>query len=95
MAKTTAKGATATQTRHGIFVRSLPPTFRRAGLQFTHDGHALLLEDLSEAQIEAIAEEPLLSVRPCEFPASASDDASLDEQAGEGAKDPATAEANA
>lgn len=95
MAKTTAKGAPASLTRRGIFVRSLPSTFRRAGLQFTHDGHALLLEDLSEAQIEAIAEEPLLSVRPCEFPASAFDDAPLDEQAAEGAKDPASAEGDA
>lgn len=95
MAKNTTQGATATQTRRGIFVRSLPPTFRRAGLQFTHAGHAMPLDDLSEAQIEAIAEEPLLSVRPCEFPASAFDDAPLDEQAGEGAKDPANAESDA
>lgn len=97
MAKTTTRttGARASQTRPGIFVRSLPPTFRRAGLQFTHDGHTLLLEDLSEAQIEAIAEEPLLSVRPCAFPAVAEDDALLAEQAAEGAKDPATAEADA
>ncbi|MFC2974348.1 hypothetical protein ACFOJE_19320 [Azotobacter bryophylli] len=95
MAKTTAKGAPISQTRRGIFVRSLPPTFRRAGLQFTHDGHALLLDDLSEAQIEAIAEEPLLSVRPCEFPASAFDDVPFDEQAADGAKDPANSEADA
>lgn len=91
MTKNTVQGATATQTRRGIFVRSLPPTFRRAGLQFTHAGHALPLDELSEAQVEAIVAEPLLSVRPCEFPACTEDAT----PAGDGAKDPASAEGDA
>lgn len=98
MAKTTtprSKSAAAPRTLDGIFVRSLTPTFRRAGLQFTSDGHGLLLDDLSEAQLTAIEDEPLLSVQHCEFPATTEDDAALAEQAAEGAKDPASAEGDA
>lgn len=63
----------------GIFVRSLPPRFRRAGFEFTREGYGLLLADLSEEQLKAIEGEPLLSVERIEIPAAAADDALLAE----------------
>ncbi|MDT4839224.1 hypothetical protein FQZ97_730090 [compost metagenome] len=100
MANPTAKTGKTTKAAEpkmleGIFVRSLSPTFRRAGFEFTREGFGLLLADLSEAQLKAIEAEPLLSVQYCEIPASAGDDALLAEQAGEDAKQPASAEADA
>lgn len=65
----------------GIFVRSLPPTFRRAGLTFTREGVGLPLSSLSQAQLDAIEEEPLLSVTHAQFPATAEADAKLAELA--------------
>lgn len=58
----------------GIYVRSLPEVFRRAGHVFTREGHGLLLDNLTEEQLKAIREEPMLSVQECEFPATAEDD---------------------
>ncbi|MCM2318066.1 MAG: hypothetical protein NDI93_01910 [Pseudomonas sp.] len=101
MAKATTRAAATSATKgapeplEGLFVRSLAPTFRRAGFEFTREGHGLLLADLSEEQIKAIETEPLLSVTYCEFPATAEADALLAEQAAEGAKDPASAEGEA
>lgn len=46
-----------------INVKSVPPTFRRAGLQFTRAGTVLDTADLTEAQLDAIAREPNLHVR--------------------------------
>lgn len=63
----------------GIFVRSLAPSFRRAGFEFTREGFGLLLADLSKEQLKAIESEPLLSVQFVEIPATAGDDALLDE----------------
>lgn len=78
----------------GIFVRSLPDTFRRAGFTFTREGVGLLLADLSPQQLDAIEAEPLLSVTHAQFPATAEADAKLVELAkaqaeaeGDGAKD--------
>lgn len=82
----------APQMLEGIFVRSLAPSFRRAGFEFTREGHGLLLADLSEEQLKAIESEPLLSVQYVEIPATAADDVLLAEQAGEGAKEPASEE---
>lgn len=65
----------------GIFVRSFPPTFRRAGFEFTAEGFGLLLKDLSEEQLKAIREEPMLSVQESEIPVTAEDDALLQQQA--------------
>lgn len=65
----------------GIFVRSLPDTFRRAGFTFTREGSGLLLADLSPQQLDAIEAEPLLSVTHAQFPATAEADAKLAELA--------------
>ncbi|VXD04180.1 HI1506-related protein [Pseudomonas sp. 9Ag] len=65
----------------GIFVRSLPPTFRRAGFTFTREGSGLLLENLTQAQLDAIEAEPMLSVTQAQFPATAEADAKLAELA--------------
>jgi hypothetical protein len=65
----------------GIFVRSLPDTFRRAGFTFTREGHGLLLANLTQEQLDAIEAEPLLSVTYAQFPATAEADAKLAELA--------------
>lgn len=65
----------------GIFVRSLPDTFRRAGFTFTREGHGLLLANLTQQQLDAIEAEPLLSVTYAQFPATAEADAKLAELA--------------
>ncbi|WP_137971870.1 hypothetical protein [Pseudomonas sp. F(2018)] len=75
----------------GIYVRSLPEVFRRAGHVFTREGHGLLLENLTDEQLKAIREEPLLAVQESEIPATSEDDAQLQQQAGSetGANEPA------
>src|SRR3990167_5106580 len=74
------KGAGA-ELLDGIFVRSLPATFRRAGFTFTREGFGLLLADLSPQQLDAIEAEPLLNVTHAQFPATAEADAKLAELA--------------
>lgn len=74
----------------GIFVRSLPERFRRAGFDFNREGFGLILADLTKEQLKAIEGEPMLSVQRVEIPATAVDDAALaalaaDEESG-GAK---------
>lgn len=76
--------ADAAKTLPGIFVRSFPPTFRRAGFEFTESGYGVLLSALTPAQLEAIRGEPMLNVQDCEFPASAADDALMADQLAEG-----------
>lgn len=79
------------KTLPGIFVRSFAPSFRRAGFTFTQEGFGLLIQDLSEAQLEAIRGEPLLHVQESEFPATEGEDARMGEQdADGGAKSDAT-----
>ena len=79
-AKKAAKASTDPNMLEGIYVRSLPDTFRRAGHTFTREGHGLLVKDLTEEQLKAIREEPMLSVQECEIPATAEDDALLQQQ---------------
>lgn len=74
--KPAAKGAEP-ELLDGIFVRSLPATFRRAGFTFTREGSGLLLADLSPQQLDAIEAEPLLSVTHAQFPDTAKADAML------------------
>ncbi|HBO0784615.1 hypothetical protein KUC85_00930 [Pseudomonas aeruginosa] len=62
-----AAGDEAQQSVEGIFVRSYPPTFRRAGFAFTSEGIGIALSALTEAQLRAIKEEPQLRVESCEF----------------------------
>lgn len=92
-ASTTTKGAQKGQgkadgqdvlvvdTVPGIFVRSFNDTFRRAGLVFTREGHGLLVADLTETQLKALVDEPMLNVQFCDFPASEEADAQLAELA--------------
>lgn len=81
-AKAVAKARiTETELLDGIFVRSLPPTFRRAGFTFTREGCGLLLANLSQQQLDAIEAEPLLSVTQAQFPATPEADAQLVELA--------------
>lgn len=61
----------------GIFVRSLPERFRRAGFDFNREGFGLILADLTKEQLKAIEGEPMLSVQYVEIPAKAADDAAL------------------
>ncbi len=70
----------------GIRVRSLPDTFRRAGIAFTREGIELALDDLSQEQLSAIEDEPLLSVQYVNIAAAESD---------AGAKDSANTEDDA
>ncbi|HHK4319765.1 TPA: hypothetical protein ACQT2M_006866, partial [Pseudomonas aeruginosa] len=44
-------GDEAQQSVEGIFVRSYPPTFRRAGFAFTSEGIGIALSALTEAQL--------------------------------------------
>ncbi|MEE2577347.1 hypothetical protein QO176_31930, partial [Pseudomonas aeruginosa] len=62
-----AAGDEAQQSVEGIFVRSYPPTFRRAGFAFTSEGIGIALSALTEAQHMAIKEEPQLRDESCEF----------------------------
>lgn len=62
-----AAGDEAQQSVEGIFVRSYPPTFRRAGFAFTSEGIGIALSALTEAQLKALKEEPQLRVESCEF----------------------------
>ncbi|MCY1280302.1 hypothetical protein D9M70_290860 [compost metagenome] len=90
----------------GIFVRSFPEIFRRAGHTFTREGHGLLLRDLTEAQLAAIVAEPMLRIERAEFPATEADDELLQRQVDEpdpppppagsesGANDPANSGGN-
>lgn len=78
--KKATKASTDPKMLDGIYVRSLPDVFRRAGHTFTREGHGLLVKDLTEEQLKAIREEPMLSVQECEIPATAEDDALLQQQ---------------
>ncbi|MCP8465196.1 hypothetical protein NK553_14685 [Pseudomonas sp. ZM23] len=52
----------------GIYVRSFPPTFRRAGFAFTSEGMGIALSAITAEQLKAIQDEPMLSVEFCDFP---------------------------
>lgn len=51
----------------GLWIRSLPATFRRAGHQFNRRGHGIALEVLTPEQIEALENEPNLVVERVTF----------------------------
>src|SRR5690606_14657396 len=51
----------------GLWIRSLPATFRRAGHQFNRRGHGIALEALTPEQIEALENEPNLVVERVTF----------------------------
>lgn len=76
-------------TAPGIFVRSFGESFRRAGFVFTREGHGLLVDDLTEEQLKALVNEPMLSVQYCDFPATEDADKALAELA-DRAKDSAS-----
>ena len=84
--KPVAKGGDPNM-QDGIFVRSMPETFRRAGFTFTREGVSLALSALTQEQLKAIEEEPLLNVQYMEFPVIAEDDQVLGKQADDSAKD--------
>lgn len=54
-------------TIEGIYVRSFPPVFRRAGFAFTSDGVGIALTAITAEQLKALQDEPLLSVEFCDF----------------------------
>lgn len=49
-------------------IKSVTPSFRRAGIQFTAAGHRVDLQALTNAQLEAIYSEPRLVVTLIEEP---------------------------
>ena len=52
----------------GLFIRSVSPQgFRRAGMRFTPEGHGIALSALTEAQIQALLDDPDLIVEPSTF----------------------------
>lgn len=51
----------------GLWIRSLPATFRRAGHQFNRRGHGIALDALTPEQIEALEDEPNLVVERVTF----------------------------
>lgn len=73
----------------GIFVRSFGESFRRAGFAFTREGRGLLVDDLTEEQLKALVNEPMLNVQYCDFPATEEADKALVELA-DRAKDSAS-----
>jgi len=52
-----------------IFVRSAPPTFRRAGFEFNREGFGIALDALTEAQLRAIEGDPDLFCERVDVPA--------------------------
>ncbi len=63
--------AAATTTKRkkvaALRVSSRPASFRRAGFEFSRTPRDLVLEELSEAQIRQLNNEPLLSVHEVEI----------------------------
>ncbi len=45
-----------------LWVRSVPPTFRRCGFAFTREGYGIALSALDEEQVEQLVNEPNLVV---------------------------------
>ena len=91
--RTATVSATESDVVEGIRVLSLTQSFHRAGFRFTREGVELRLSDLTEEQVEAIAAEPMLSVRRIELPAEPDCRNATDEST-DGAKDSANINAN-
>lgn len=51
----------------GLWVRSVPPTFRRCGFAFTREGIGIALRALDEEQVELLVNEPNLVVEHTVF----------------------------
>lgn len=51
----------------GLWIRSVPPTFRRCGFAFTREGFGIALHALTEAQVEVLVSEPNLVVEHTVF----------------------------
>lgn len=51
----------------GLWIRSVPPTFRRCGFAFTREGIGIALSALSEHQVEQLVSEPNLVVEHTVF----------------------------
>lgn len=62
-----AKGAAGEDEVEALFVRSVPDSFRRCGHRFTREGHGIALSLLSDAQVDALLNDPNLVVEHCSF----------------------------
>lgn len=51
----------------GLWIRSVPPTFRRCGFAFTREGMGIALLALTEEQVEVLVSEPSLVVEHTVF----------------------------
>ena len=51
----------------GLWIRSVPPTFRRCGFAFTREGIGIALSALDEDQVEVLVNEPNLVVEHTVF----------------------------
>lgn len=58
-----AKTTTAPETKR-IAVKSMTPSFRRAGFEFSRTERILDVRRLTDEQLQAIQDEPRLAVRP-------------------------------
>ena len=59
-----AKGAAGEDEVEALFV---PDSFRRCGHRFTREGHGIALSLLSDAQVDALLNDPNLVVEHCSF----------------------------
>lgn len=57
----------------GLWIRSVPPTFRRCGFAFTREGIGIALSGLDERQVEQLVSEPNLVVEHTVFTDKARD----------------------
>lgn len=57
----------------GLWIRSVPPTFRRCGFAFTREGIGIALSALDERQVEQLVSEPNLVVEHTVFTDKARD----------------------
>lgn len=57
----------------GLWIRSVPPTFRRCGFAFTREGVGIALSALDERQVEQLVSEPNLVVEHTVFTDKARD----------------------
>ncbi|NMZ73398.1 hypothetical protein HBO32_09835 [Pseudomonas nitroreducens] len=51
----------------GLFVRSVPESFRRCGYRFTREGFGIALSALTDDEIDALCSDPNLVVEHCTF----------------------------
>lgn len=51
-----------------LWIRSVPPSFRRAGFRFTREGLGIALDVLTADQVRALEREPNLVVKRCAIP---------------------------